>query len=301
MASALEGPAAAEQTRFITATMSDGTVMKVAVDGAGATPASLRKVQTAAQIPSLKTLRDSVGAILGSKHDDVALNVLMYVINNEPVSMYRVAKVVPYNSSLTYKKANKLLREGLLRQIPVNDPKDHRCRRLFESTVKGLLTGWNLGYMDDNELLGPLRRKWDIGIEELSKFDAVFRLMPSVATERDTAVFEDLSVLAGAVATHRGCESAMERSAERGPHVSRYPSRYVLAQALKKACQDRTVIFASREYSVSYEPEWGRTYIYNCSLCDRECSMTEVSPRSPKCRTLNRLLSPFSLHTTPRT
>lgn len=268
--------------------------MKVPVSGEGLLPVGGGVEGGVAQVTSLKALRSAVHAIFNAKYDDVSLNILGYVINNEPVSVYRVAKTVPYTFSLTYKKANRLMREGLVRQVSVGDVKDRRCRRLVESTVKGLLTSWNLGYMDDRELLESLRRKWGVGVDHFPKLDRVFKLLPTVASEKDTAVFQNLWVLAAAVAAYDESRPVQEDTAK-------YASKYALAKALKKVCRGKTVLFASDDYAISYEPEWGRTYIYNCALCDRDCAMMEVSPRTPKCDTLNDLLSSFSLRATVHT
>lgn len=302
MESASTGSQATEQRRFGSVAMNDGSVMKVALDDDGHPRVQSNRAIEPAQIASLKALRSSVKSILCTKQDDVALNILMYIISNEPVSVYRVAKTVPYNFSLTYKKANRLLREGLIRPIPAVDSKDRRCRRLFESTVKGLLTGWNLGYMDDRELLESLMKKWGIGSEGLSKLEYVFNSLPRIVSEKDTAILQDLPALAAAVA-----DSADARPAPKRPRPGdvdadgeKYASRYVLAHALKRVCRGSIVVFASAGYTISYEPEMGRTFIYDCTLCDRDCSMTEVSPRSPKCKALNDLLGSFSLQSSPR-
>lgn len=281
--------------------MSDGTLMKVPMNEV-LSPAR-EGAEEAAQITCLKALRNAVHVIFSAKYDDVALNILAYVINNEPVSIYRVAKTVPYTFSLTYKKANRLIHEGLVRPGPASEIKDRRCRRLVESTVKGLLTSWNLGYMDDRELLESLGRKWGVDADHFPKLDRFFRLLPAVASEKDTAVFQDLWVLAAAVAAYEGSRPAREdvRRSDEGLQDGGCASRYVLAQALKKVCKGNTVVFASEDYAISYEPEWGRTYIYSCALCDKGCAMTEVSPRFPKCEILNDLLTSFALRTTPRT
>lgn len=296
-----ESPAVKE-ARFVTVTMSDGSVMKAAVDGDGCTQAQASKVGATPQIASMKALQSSVRSILGGKQDDVALNILMYVINNEPVSVYRVAKTVPYNFSLTYKKANKLLREGLVRQIPAADSKDHRCRRLFESTVKGLLTAWNQGYMEDREVYESLKKKWSIGAEDLSKLDHVFKLLPSMVSGGDTAIFQDLFLLAAAASDYENCRMGTKNGQppEVDAEAKRYASRYVLAKALKKVSSGRMVVFASADYAISYEADLGKTFVYNCSLCDRCCCMTEVPPRSQKCDALEELLTSFSLRTDPR-
>ena len=284
-------------------TMSDGSVMKAAVDEDGSIRASVQKATGARQIAPLKTLQGSVRSILSAKQDDVALNVLMYVINNEPLSMYRVAKTVPYNFSLTYKKANRLLREGLIRHIP-SDSRDRRCRRLFESTVKGLLTAWNCGYMDDSEVYECLRKKWHVGVEELSKFEGVFKLIPDVISDRDAAILQDLSLLAAAVTAHDSCRAGSRNgrpSVEDEAQAKRYASRYVLANAVKRVSPGRMVVFSSGDYTISYEPDRGKTFVYSCALCDRGCFMTEVPPRTPKCGTLEDILGSFSLSAGPRT
>ena len=262
MASACDTPSAAGRQRFVIATMSDGTVMKVPVSEEVLSSAK-GGMEEATQVASLKTLRNAVHSIFNAKYDDVALNILGYVINNEPVSIYRVAKTVPYTFSLTYKKANKMIQEGLVRRVPASDAKDHRSRRLVESTVKGLLTSWNLGYMDDRELRESRGRKWGVDADRFPKLDRVFKLLPTVASERDTAVFQDLWVLAAAVAAYDESRPAREdaRRSDEGPQTGRCASRYALAQALKRVCKGRTVVFASEDYAISYEPEWGRTYI----------------------------------------
>ena len=302
MASACDIPSAAGRQRFVIATMSDGTVMKVPVSEEVLSPAR-GGLEEAAQVTCLKTLRNAVRAIFNAKYDDVALNILGYVINNEPVSIYRVAKTVPYTFSLTYKKANRLIHEGLVRQVPAGEVKDRRCRRLVESTVKGLLTSWNLGYMDDRELLESLGRKWGVDAGHFPKLDRLFKVLPAVASEEDTAVFQDLWVLAAAVAAYEDNRLAQEDALrpDEGPQDGRCASRYVLAQALKKVCKGSTVVFASEDYAISYEPGLGRTYIYSCALCDKGCAMTEVSPRFPKCEILNDLLTSFSLRAAPQT
>ena len=290
----------AEQARFVTLMMNDGSVMKVAVDEYGSSPARVRRADGAAQDASLKTLRESIRVMFRAKVDDVALNILVYVINNEPVSVYRVAKTVPYNFSLTYKKANRLLNEGLIRQVPANDPKDHRCKRLIESTVKGLLTSWNLGYLDDHEMLDSLTKKWGVGPDVLSKLDCVFKSLPGAVSDRDTAVFQDLSVLSTAVAVCNG-----PRPGQGAPHgeeedkAEKYASRYVLARALGRVSPGCIAVFSTGDYTISYEPEWGRTFVYNCSLCSRSCSMIEVSPRSQKCKALAQVLSSYSVQASP--
>ena len=302
MASACERSAATEETRFVTVTMSDGSVMKAVVDEDGSVLARVRKASRAGQIAPLRTLRESIRSVLNTKQDDVALNVLMYVINNEPLSMYRVAKTVPYNFSLTYKKANRLLREGLIRHIP-SDSRDRRCRRLFESTVKGLLTAWNCGYMDDSEVYECLRKKWHVGIEELSKFENVFKLIPDAISDKDTAVLQDLSVLAAAVTAYENCRAGTRNgrpSAEEEGQAKAYASRYVLANAVKRVSPGRIVVFASDDYTISYEPDRGKTFVYSCALCDRGCLMTEVPTRTPKCGHLEGILASFSLSAGPR-
>lgn len=301
MASICEQSPTAGQARFVTVTMSDGSVVKAVVDEDGCTQARPGKVAGAAQVPSLKTLLTSVRSIFKTKQDDSSLNILMYVINNEPVSIYRVAKTVPYNISLTYKKANKLLSEGLVRQVPVVDSKDHRCKRLFESTVKGLLTAWNLGYMEDRNVYESLMKKWKIGAEDLSKLGRVFKLLPSVISDKDTAVLQDLSVLTAAASAFESCRTgaADGQPSEGEAECKKYASRYVLANTLKKVSSGRIVVFASPDYAISYEVDLGKTFVYNCNLCDRRCCMTEVPPRSPKCDALEELLASFSLRASP--
>lgn len=300
MASALEDSSASEQPRFGTVVMNDGSVMKIAVDVRSCDRSNPRRTVEASQAASLKALRDSVKAVLHTKQDDVTLNILMYVIYNEPVSIYRVAKAVPYYTSLTYKKANRLLRDGLIRQAPAGASKDHRCRRLFESTVKGLLVGWDLGYLDDSEIYRCLKSKWAIGDEEFSKLRHVFKLIPGIVSARDTAVLQDTFVLAAAATAYESCKpKSTAGTLLEQDEGKKYASRYVLGKALRRLPRGRTVAFSSDKYAISYELDKGRTYVYECALCDRKCSMAEVSPRSPKCDLLNRLLSSFSVQASP--
>lgn len=106
----------------------------------------------------IQGLRHQLRDLLGIGLDEYSRLVLSRIIQREPVTLYRVTRETMLNFSTIYKKASRLLVNGLIRQSQTKTRGN-----LYEATVKGYLVCLSAACLEDHVVLSKIKHRWGLG------------------------------------------------------------------------------------------------------------------------------------------
>ncbi len=129
-------------------------------------------------------LRLKLRSFLGLDLDKAICDMLAFIITNEPTTLYRISKSTSYGISTVYKKARKMLKDGLIKCAYSGEA---GC--LYEATVKGLLACLSYSCLDDTLVLRKLHLRWHKFV--LNGLALVIALLPNALGREDVGMLEN--------------------------------------------------------------------------------------------------------------
>jgi len=241
------------------------------------------------------TIKNSMRELVTIDFDKAMLDILSYVVVNEPVSLYRATRVSPYSISLVYKKAKKMVNLGLIKAVTGNINQDRRSRHLYISTVKGLLVCMSFKCIDKKTFISRLSTKWNIKTRnDLYKLLPVFRLLPYVITQNDVTVLEDLNLLMLNILDYKQYQN-IKLSDESVKEAQRIALRCLIGEILNRVINndkniyEKATIIGTRDGLIKFDPEKKSVFVYSCDMCNRGCCMVSVPLTDSECKLLKDL------------
>ncbi len=250
------------------------------------------------------TIKDSIHELVSFEFDRVMLDILSYVVINEPASLYRATRESPYSISLVYKKAKKMANLGLIKSVPGNINQDRRSRHLYVSTVKGLLVCMSFNCTDKRTFISRLSTKWNLKTRnDLYKLLPVFRLLPYVITQNDVTVLEDPNLLMLNILDSKQYQDIKPISDKSIKEAQRAAMRCLVGEILNRVinndknikeyneCYGNCTVIGTKNGLVKFDPEQKSIFVYSCDMCDEGCCMVSVPLTDSKCKLLMDLRS----------
>lgn len=221
-------------------------------------------------------------------YDPIALEILTYVIHYEPVSLYRITRMLPYGISSIYKKAKRLLKDGLIRSFTIEKPEDKRSKSIYKATVKGIFTCWAYGCLKNNEFTARLMYRWKIDENELKWLNSFLSELPKVINPNDVTILESPTIMAMAVLM-----SSENASEDRS--LQKEIAKYIISKLGPKAAElnDEDIVLGSKEYFVGINNSERIVHLYACLGCSKFCSMITVPVDELKCKYLCSIIEKF--------
>lgn len=237
-----------------------------------------------------KIIAKGASPLISKKYDKALLDILAYVLQHGPTTIYRAARDLPYSISLTYKKANRMLEEGLIKKV-----QEEYNRTLYEPTAKGILTCLVYGCLDEAFLVERLMQRWGLSGISPRALVPIFRVLPYVIRPSDITLLEDPKLLSMAIL------SDGKKLDQLGPEVAREAKVAALRTLMGEFfnmlinCEPKVsegsteagLIISSEDFTIHVDPANRSVFVYNCRRCKSNCSMVSFSFDSPNCKYLS--------------
>lgn len=252
-----------------------------------------------------KEIKNSIRELVNIEFDRVMLDILAYVIINEPASLYRATRESPYSISLVYKKAKKMVNLGLIKQISSGAGSDKRSRHFYISTVRGLLVCFSFNCTDTKTFISRLSARWNLKTnKDLYSLLPVFRLLPYVITQNDVTVLENSNLLMLNIIDSKQYEGLNSLSNSSVKEAQRAAMRCLVGEVLNRVlkddkgmsfCKDDSTIIGTKNGLVKFDPDKKSIFIYSCEMCNKGCCMVSIPIDDSSCKLLLDLKSRIEL------
>lgn len=246
-----------------------------------------------------REIKNSVHELTSIEFDKAMLDILAYVIINEPASLYRATRESPYSISLVYKKAKKMVNLGLIRPVSGDISSDKRSRHLYVSTVRGLLVCMSFNCADRKTFILRLSSKWNLKTKsDLYKLLPVFRLLPYVITQNDVTVLEDPNLLMLNIIDSKQYDGLKPISASSIKEAQKAAMRCLVGEALSRIlggdknikettfCNTNGTVIGTKNGLVRFDPDKKSIFVYSCDMCDEGCCMVSIPVNDSNCKLL---------------
>jgi|GEM_PF-630650 predicted transcriptional regulator len=255
-----------------------------------------------------KEIKSSIHELVDIEFDKVMLDILAYVILNEPASLYRATRESPYSISLVYKKAKKMVNLGLIKKISSEAGSDRRSKHLYISTVKGLLVCFSFNCTDKKTFVSRLSAKWNLKTnKDLYSLLPVFKLLPYVITQNDVTVLENPSLLMLNIIDNKQYEGLNPISDSNIKEAQKAAMRCLVGEILNRIikddkeiketniCVDEGTLIGTRNGVVRFDPDKKSIFVYSCEMCKKGCCMVSIPINDSSCKLLLDLKSKIEL------
>ncbi|MCL4344035.1 MAG: hypothetical protein M1291_03655 [Thaumarchaeota archaeon] len=255
-----------------------------------------------------KEIKNSVHELVSIEFDKAMLDILAYVIVNEPASLYRATRESPYSISLVYKKAKKMVNLGLIRPVSGDVSSDKRSRHLYISTVRGLLVCMSFNCTDKKTFISRISSKWNLKTKsDLYKLLPVFRLLPYVITQNDVTVLEDPNLLMLNIIDNKQYEGLKPIGTLSIKEAQKAAMRCLVGEVLSRTlggdktikettiCDANSTVIAQKNGLLRFDPDKKSIFVYSCDMCDEGCCMVSIPVNDNSCKLLLDLKSRIEL------
>ncbi|WP_084019942.1 hypothetical protein [Vulcanisaeta thermophila] len=225
-----------------------------------------------------ETLRNEIKHIINVDFDKAMNDILAYIILHEPVSLYKITRDTPYGISSVYKKAKRMINDGLIKSSLNHNISDKRCRNLYEATVKGILTCMAYKCLDDEVLLNKLRIKWQLKTFCSQRIVSILKLLPQIIKiSNDSEVIENPRALMVLILTFAS-DHAHTKNLEMNQVIrDAYAAAlyYIINRLILDKSLNDEVIIGHKDFLIGMDSNRGRVIIYSCKLCNKNCFLID--------------------------
>ncbi|MEM0096975.1 MAG: hypothetical protein QXH93_05170 [Conexivisphaerales archaeon] len=251
-----------------------------------------------------KEIKNSMHELVSIEFDKAMLDILAYVVINEPASLYRATRESPYSISLVYKKAKKMVSLGIIRPVSGDISSDKRSKRLYISTVRGLLVCISFNCIDKETFISRISSRWNLKTRnDLYKLLPVFRLLPYVITQNDVTVLEDPNLLMLNILDNRQYEGIKPINVSSIKEAQIAAMRCLVGEVLSrilsgdKSVKETTIygagstVIGTKNGLLRFDPDKKAIFVYSCDMCDEECCMISIPVNDNSCKLILDLKS----------